>query len=135
MFCITIEHKSSCNTLCKNITNFLFWVLWTYLAMQKMNSLPNFFFWDIVKILQTYYFEYFENAWSCPAVMIVSPCRPPWCPKCWNQLVGNFDIYLHAKIYLSHLIFEVLVKRLVASLVASFYAYLHAKNQLHHSLS
>ena len=47
--------------------------------------------------MQTYYFEYFENAWSCPAVMIVSPCRHLWYPKCWNQLVGNFDVYLHAK--------------------------------------
>ena len=28
---------------------------------------------------------------------MVSPCRHPWCPKCWNQLVGNFDVYLHAK--------------------------------------
>ena len=45
-----------------------------FICMQKMNSFPNFFFWDIVKILQTYYFEYFENAWSYPAVMIVSPC-------------------------------------------------------------
>ena len=36
MFCITIEHKSSCDTFsliyCKNFTNFLFWVLWTCLA-------------------------------------------------------------------------------------------------------
>ena len=65
--------------------------------MLKMNSFPNFFFWDIVKILQTYYFEYFENAWSCQAVMIVSPCRHPWCLKCWNKLVGNFNVYLMQK--------------------------------------
>ena len=106
-----------CNTLCKNITNFLFRVLWTYLAtsiksnypnlrklwwnlmficMQKMNSLTS-FFWDILKILETYYFEYFKNAWPNPAVMTVSPCRHHWYPKCWNQPVGNFDVHLQAK--------------------------------------
>ena len=47
--------------------------------------------------MQTCYFEYFENAWSCPSIMIVSPCRKMWCPKCWNQRVGNFTVYLHAK--------------------------------------
>ena len=56
-----------------------------------------FFFWDIVKILQTHYFQYFENAWSCPSVITVSSCRKLWCPKCWNQLVGNLDVSLHAK--------------------------------------
>ena len=65
MFCIAIEHKSSCDTFFllyfENITNFLYWVLWTCIAtlikkgkailykliiicMQKMNSIPNFFF-------------------------------------------------------------------------------------------
>ena len=29
--------------------------------------------------------------------MIVSLCRKLWCSKCWNQLVGDFDVYLHAK--------------------------------------
>ena len=29
--------------------------------------------------------------------MTVSRCRKLWCPKCWNQLVGNFHVYLHAK--------------------------------------
>ena len=54
--------QKCCNTLWKNIINFLFWVLWTYLAtsiksnnpnllkllmficMKKMSSLPDFFF-------------------------------------------------------------------------------------------
>ena len=68
-----------------------------FICMQKMNSLPNLYFWDIVKILQTYYFDYFENDWSYPAVMIVSPCKHLWCPKCWNQPAVNFDIHLQAK--------------------------------------
>ena len=28
--------------------------------------------------------KYFENAWSCPLIMVISPCRRLWCPKCWN---------------------------------------------------
>ena len=31
------------------------------------------------------------------SIMIVLPCRKLWCSKCWNQLAGNFDVYLHAK--------------------------------------
>ena len=45
-------------------------------------------------MLQTFYFE---NARSCPSIVIVSPWRNLWYPKCWNQLVRNFDIYLHAR--------------------------------------
>ena len=47
-------------------------------------------------ILETSYFEYFKNVWSCLSIMIVSLCRKLWCPKCWNQLVENF-VYLHVK--------------------------------------
>ena len=32
-----------------------------FICMQKMNSIPNFFFCDIVKIMQGFYIEYFEN--------------------------------------------------------------------------
>ena len=77
MFCLTMEHKSTCDLFfwrySKNITKFLFWVLWTCLAtsiksnnvnffiyLQKMISVTKFLF----EILQTYYFDYFENAWS-----------------------------------------------------------------------
>ena len=56
------------------------------------------------KDTETCYFEYFENACSCSSVMIVSPWRKLWCPKCWNQLVGNFDVYLHVKKLTSTLI-------------------------------
>ena len=68
-----------------------------FISKEKISSIPNFFFQDIVKILQTCYTEYFENPWSCPSIMIVSPCRKLWCSKCWNQFAGNFDHYLHAK--------------------------------------
>ena len=50
-----------------------------------------------VKILKTCYSDYSENAWSCPPIMIVLTCRKHWYPKCWNQLVENFYIHLHAK--------------------------------------
>ena len=33
--------QKCCKTLCKNITNFLFWVLWTYLATSIKNNNPN----------------------------------------------------------------------------------------------
>ena len=29
--------------------------------------------------------------------MIVSLCRKLWCPKCWNQLVGKFDVLRYCK--------------------------------------
>ena len=64
-------------------------------AKNELN--PSLLFWDVAKVLQTWYLEYFDNAWSYPSIMIVSPCRKLWCPKCWNQLAGNFDIYMHAK--------------------------------------
>ena len=47
--------------------------------------------------MQTCYSEHYENAWSCPSKMIVSPCRKLWCLQCWNQLVGKFDVYLHSR--------------------------------------
>ena len=80
----------------KDIENLLLLVLWECLIMpinsdsinlqqtlkpevficnQKMDSL---LFWHIAKILKTCYFECFENAWSCPSIMIVSPCRKLW---------------------------------------------------------
>ena len=36
--------------------------------MQKKWTPSLTYFWDIVKILQTGYFEDFENAWSCPSI-------------------------------------------------------------------
>ena len=101
---LTIEHKNSCGTKvlylnCKTL--FIIILLKSFMA--------NFFFWDIVKILQAFHFEYFVNAWSCPSIMIVSPCRKIWCPKYWNQLVGSFGVYLHTKNQLHlKLLFEIL---------------------------
>ena len=54
------------------------------------------------------FFEYFENAWSCPS-MIVSPCRKIWYPKCWNQLEGNFFLSACKKInFTSNFFFQIL---------------------------
>ena len=64
-----------------------------FICMQKMNSISYFVF----EILQTFDFEYFENAWTCPSVRVISPCKKVWFPKCWNRFVGNFDVSLHAK--------------------------------------
>ena len=62
--------------------------LWCLPACKKMNCIhkPS---GDNVKMLQTYYFEYLENAWSCPSIMLVLPCTKGWCPKCWNQIFGH----------------------------------------------
>ena len=65
-----------------------------FTCMSKMNCIPKFFF---MWYLQACYLKYFENSWSFPSIMIVSPCRKPWCSKCSNQLVGNFNVYLHIK--------------------------------------
>ena len=35
------KKKKFCNTLCKSITNFIFWVLWTYLVTSIKNNNPN----------------------------------------------------------------------------------------------
>ena len=115
MFCITIEHKNSCNTFFliyfKNITTFLYWALWKCLATSIKNDNASlkffffFFFWDTVKVLQTCYFKYFDNAWPCPSILIVSPCRKLWWEKCWNQLLGKFDVDLYAKNQLCHSFF------------------------------
>ena len=76
--------------------------------MKKMNSIPNFFFWryceDIANLL-------LWVIWEClfmPTIMIVSPWRKLWYPRSWNQLVGNFDVYLHAKI---NFIFNFFIER------------------------
>ena len=88
MFKIAIEHSSSCNTFfliyCKNITNFLFWILWICVTISIFLT-----FLKYCKDLQTFYFEYFENASSCSSIIIVAPCSTLWYPKCWNLLVDH----------------------------------------------
>ena len=107
----------------QNITNFLFWEPWLCLFTSIKNDNANLqelwcsskckkwtpfltsflrYCKYIADILQTCYFEYFENAWSCPSIMTVSPCRKLLCWKCWNQIIGNFHAYLHAKNRLLH---------------------------------
>ena len=119
----------------KDIAHLLLWVLWECLIIIINNDSITFkktlilkvlkstcihlytkyqlhlelLFWDIVKILQTCYFEYFENDWSCQSIMIVSLYRKFWSPKCWNQLAGNFDVYLYTKHHFPlYLLFEIL---------------------------
>ena len=68
--------------------------LYLHVKNELHSELP---FTDFVKILQNCYSEYLDNAWSWPSTMTVSPYMKLWCPMCWNQLVGNFNAYLHAK--------------------------------------
>ena len=67
-----------------------------FISMQKMNSIPKFFLGHC-KNIANFLLWYFENAWLCPSIILVLPCSKLWCLKSWNQLVGNFDVYLHAK--------------------------------------
>ena len=60
--------------------------------MLKNELHPLLLFWDIVKKLQTCYFEYFGSSWLYPSTMTLSPCRKLWSPKFWNQLVGNWAL-------------------------------------------
>ena len=123
MFCIIVKHKSRFDTFfliyCKNITKFLFWALWTCLPtciknnnanlqkpwclslykrwtlsltffLRHCKGIANLLLWELV-------LEKFENDWSWPSILIVSPCRKLWRPKCWKQLAGNFYFNLHTK--------------------------------------
>ena len=86
---------------CKDITMrywkifiFLFWALWTCLAtsikshnanLQKLHCstcLTSFerYCRKIANLLHWVLWE----TWSCLSIMIVSPCRKLWYPKCWN---------------------------------------------------
>ena len=110
-----------------------------------------FFFWDIVKIFETCYVEYFKNVWSSPSIMIVLPCRKLWCPKCWNHLVGKRSCLSACKKSTSSqfLLWDNITTLQTCYLgnfgnawpspskswykfEGNFHAYLHATNQLHH---
>ena len=82
----------------KNITNFLFLVLWQCLPTERATptcrnidiymhaiSIPNFFFNNIVKIFQTCHFEHFSNA---------SPCRKLWCLYAFKNSTSSLTSFL-----------------------------------------
>ena len=73
--------------------------LWC-LCMQKINFISNFLFWDIVKILQTY-FWYSEHAWIRTPKMITSTCRLSTsmviCMPKINFIIHFFLEILHCK--------------------------------------
>ena len=79
----TTEHKSSCDTFflrdCKNITNSLFWLLWTSLATSIKNKRH-----CKLAILGTF-------------GVLDHPHQ-----KSYYQFVGNFRAYLHPKIQLHY---------------------------------
>ena len=60
-------------TVCTYAPNFI--EIWK----SGFQACPNLMWNFPVKIMQTCYLEYFENAWSCLGVMIVSPCKTLWC--------------------------------------------------------
>ena len=59
-----------------------FYIFCNKSKIYKNNDVHSYFlFWDIVKILQTCYFEKFETAWSCPVIMIISTLQETLIPK------------------------------------------------------
>ena len=112
---------------CRNITNFLFCVLWTCLVtsiknenanLQKLKCLSTCKKWTPSMISFSRYRKDIANlllwviweAWSRLSIMMVSPLKKLWRSTRWNQLLGNFDVYLHAKnqLHLSNFFYEIL---------------------------
>ena len=81
MFCITTEHMKYYQLPILSTLD-----VWPLTSKMIMPTCRNFDVYLHAKILQTCYFEHFENAWSCPSIMILLLCRKRWCLKRWNQL-------------------------------------------------
>ena len=124
MFCISIEHRSSCDTFflinCKNIANFVL-LLWTCLALlqktimsicrnfeislhaKKWTQLLTYFLW-YCNLFTLSNFRIIDHEYQ--EIMIVSLCRKLWWPKCWNQLAGNFNVYAKKIEFISNFFFK-----------------------------
>ena len=115
MFCMTIEQQAV-TTIFHNILQYLFWVFWTCLAtsikkddtiLQKLWHLSVCQKWQIFLATFLRYCKEIPNLllwviWECLIMPINNdnldqPRRKFWCPKCWNKLLGSFDVHLHAK--------------------------------------
>ena len=94
IFRITIELKSSCDTslsYCKNIIDFLFWVLWTCLAkstssltscLRYCKDIANLLFWDL---------------WECLTILsktIVLICKKPSCSYACKKWTSRFTFFI-----------------------------------------
>ena len=89
-----------------------------FICMQKHELHPWLLFLEYSKDTANLLFLVLENARPCWSIMIVLPCKKLWFPKCWNQLVGNFEVYLHAKNQLHHsLLSEDIAKKKKANLL------------------
>ena len=88
MFYITTEHKSSCDNFfsiyCTNITNFLFWVLWTCLATSIKNDNANLYKlsclsackkWTLSLTSFLRYRKDIANLWTCRKLSCLSPSK------------------------------------------------------------
>ena len=102
---------------CKDFANLLFWVIWAsmaisnkinginlwdclmFICMQKNQLHPSFHFWDIAKILQTFYFGYFVHAWLRPVKTILPACRKLPCLSSCIKVI-----------FISHFFLEILKK-------------------------
>ena len=123
IFCITIKHKSSCKTFflryCKNITNFLFSVLWICLATSTENNNPNLQkCWCLSACKKrTPFLTSFLRYWK-----VIANCLLLW--EFWECLIipiSNDSITLQ----------ETLMPKVLKQLAGSTVVYLYGKNQLH----
>ena len=111
MFFITIEQKSSCDPFCliycKNITSFLFWVLWTRLVTSIKNSNVNFDVYLHAKnqLHLTSFLKYckdianmlFWELWECliiPFKIIVSICKKLSCLSSCKKSTSSLIYFL-----------------------------------------
>ena len=91
----TLDTLDMSGTSIKN-DNFHFLKLWCLSACKKWTPFVTSFFRyckDIANLL-------LWVLWEClimTIIMIVWTCRKLWYPNCWNQYVGNSDIYPHAE--------------------------------------
>ena len=97
---------------CKDIANFLFWVLWTYRATHTQNDTEN--------LKKTFVYLQAKNQLHHPrfpgdiakiskllilgTLGMLGYANPKW----YCQLVVNFDVYLHAKNKLHHFFLVIL---------------------------
>ena len=110
-------------------SSWIFWVFWKCLTFSIKKDNTNLYkLWCLSAYKKwstflTSFLRYFKNIanlllwvlWEC-----LSPCSKLWCPNWWNQLVGNFDVYLHAKKLHLQFLFWDIVKALQTCYFGNF---------------
>ena len=124
-----------------------------FIYMQKMNSIPNFFFFlryckDIENLLLWVLWECLIMSINNDSItlqetlmpkVLKSTCRKIWCLAACKKSTASLASFLRFCELMANLLFwehwECLMIpiNIIVSILGNFHAYLHAKNQLHHS--